>query len=97
MKNFKDPSGYCEENGTGDWGKERTGKKEASQTAALVSMRMMPSVLVMKMGGNRRVEIQCGWRYIVEVRLTFIILLSPDVRKMHEGASHKGSQRDRLR
>lgn len=96
MKNLKDPSGYCEENGTGGWDKEGMGSK-ASQATALVSMRMTPSVLVMKMGGNRRVEIQCGWRYIVEVGLTFIMLLSPDVRKTHEGASHQGSQRDRLR
>lgn len=55
---------------------------------------MMSRVLVMRLEGNGRMQKPFGGRCFGEVGLTFVIL-SPDVREVHEGPSLRGSHRDR--
>lgn len=71
---------------------EGVGRKEAIQAIALSPQEMMTKVWVMKMEGSGKTEVQFRGRYILEVGPTSIIWLS-DSRKVHERASHTGSQR----
>lgn len=70
------------------------GRKEPFRLLPLSPPEMMTEVLVMKTEGSRRTEVQFRERDISELGLTFVILSLSDFRKVHEGASHTGSQRD---
>lgn len=95
MNTFKARSGYGVENGTGDGTGEGLGRKEAGEALPLVPTgnddqdvgnedgRQWEGGDAIWRGGNS------------EGGLPFVMLLLSDFGKVHEGASHPGSQTDR--
>lgn len=76
-------------------GREGVGRKEPFYLLCLSSREMTTKVLIMMMESSRRMEGQFRGRFISEQGLPFVTLSLSDFSKVHEEASHTGSQTSR--